>query len=217
MPVSYSGAGPNLRSERSLIRVKFVTVKPIRAKPMSVEDRQESILDAALPLLRERGLDVTTREIADAAGIAEGTIFRAFPDKQAVIDAALARVMDPAPTLVRLRAIDPGLPIEGAIREIVQVLSDWFSEIMALMSILGSRERPRAAHGPDDGEASGAKVIATILGLYRERLRMEPAAAAHLIRVLVFGVSMPTFGLQDSLTTADIVDFVLRGIVEEGA
>jgi len=217
MPVSYSGAGPNLRSERSLIRVKFVTVKPIRAKPMSVEDRQESILDAALPLLRERGLDVTTREIADAAGIAEGTIFRAFPDKQAVIDAAVARVMDPAPTLVRLRAIDPGLPIEGAIREIVQALSDWFSEIMALMSILGSRERPRGVHGPDHAEASGAKVIATILELYRERLRMEPAAAAHLIRVLVFGVSMPKFGLQDGLTTADIVDFVLRGIVKEGA
>ena len=41
------------------------------------------IVDAALPLLLEHGEMVTTRQIADAAGIAEGTIFRAFADKDA--------------------------------------------------------------------------------------------------------------------------------------
>ncbi|MCU1430433.1 MAG: DNA-binding transcriptional regulator, AcrR family, partial [Actinomycetia bacterium] len=36
------------------------------------------IVAATLPLLLEHGDRVTSRQIAEAAGIAEGTIFRAF-------------------------------------------------------------------------------------------------------------------------------------------
>ena len=43
------------------------------------------IVDAVVPLLLEHGGDVTTRQIAEAAGIAEGTIFRVFPDKAALL------------------------------------------------------------------------------------------------------------------------------------
>ena len=48
---------------------------------MAPEDRRKAILEALIPLLVEQGGDVTTKEIAEAAGIAEGTIFRVFPDK----------------------------------------------------------------------------------------------------------------------------------------
>ena len=50
---------------------------------MSVEDRRAAIVEAALPLLIEHGANVTTSQIAAAAGIAEGTVFRAFGDKNA--------------------------------------------------------------------------------------------------------------------------------------
>jgi AcrR family transcriptional regulator len=46
-------------------------------------------------LLVERGKDVSTREIAEAAGIAEGTIFRVFATKDAIIDAIFADAFDP--------------------------------------------------------------------------------------------------------------------------
>src|SRR5438309_2229709 len=49
------------------------------------------ILESARRLLAERGFDaVTTRDIADAAGIAAGTLFNYFSTKEAVL-AALAR------------------------------------------------------------------------------------------------------------------------------
>jgi AcrR family transcriptional regulator len=47
---------------------------------MAPDDRRRAIVAAVVPLLLEHGDDVSTRQIADAAGIAEGTIFRVFPD-----------------------------------------------------------------------------------------------------------------------------------------
>ena len=57
----------------------------VRAAALPVEERRAAIVTAALPLFLEGGARVTTREIATAAGIAEGTIFRVFDDKHALI------------------------------------------------------------------------------------------------------------------------------------
>ena len=67
-----------------------------RARPLSVEERQASIIDAVIPLLAVHGRDLTSRQIAEAAGIAEGTIFRAFGHKDSLITAAVAKFLDPA-------------------------------------------------------------------------------------------------------------------------
>src|SRR5215207_2360128 len=63
---------------------------------MSPDERRKAILDALIPLLVERGGDVTTKEIAQAAGIAEGTIFRVFPDKATLLFAAAEEAINPA-------------------------------------------------------------------------------------------------------------------------
>ena len=52
-----------------------------RARPLPPDDRREAILEAIIPLLQERGRNVTSRELAEAAEVAEGTLFRAFGDK----------------------------------------------------------------------------------------------------------------------------------------
>ena len=65
-----------------------------------------------MPLLLERGAKVSTRQIAEVAGIAEGTIFGVFPDKDAVVQAVLQAALDPEPTDRELAAIDRSLPFE---------------------------------------------------------------------------------------------------------
>ncbi|WP_300082285.1 helix-turn-helix domain-containing protein, partial [Propioniciclava sp.] len=60
-----------------------------RAPRMSADERRKALVDATLPLLREHGTDNSTRQIAEAAGIAEGTIFRAYDSKDDLIAACL--------------------------------------------------------------------------------------------------------------------------------
>ena len=80
---------------------------------MPAEERRASILAATVPLLIDHGTQITTRQIAEAAGVAEGTIFRVFVDKETLIEAAVEQAFDPAPVEAELRAIDPTLALEA--------------------------------------------------------------------------------------------------------
>src|SRR3954462_14862648 len=80
-----------------------------RAAPLSADERRDAIIDVVLPLLLEHGSDVTTRQIAEAAGIAEGTVFRVFPDKAALLMAAAEDTMNPANGRAELAAALEGV------------------------------------------------------------------------------------------------------------
>ena len=71
------------------------------------------IVAATLPLLLEHGDRVTSRQIAEAAGIAEGTIFRAFADKDEVIAAVIEAALDPEPLEAALPTIPATLALRG--------------------------------------------------------------------------------------------------------
>ncbi|PZE25634.1 TetR/AcrR family transcriptional regulator [Curtobacterium sp. MCBD17_028] len=54
------------------------------------QDNRDRALDAARALFAERGLAVTMREVARRADIGPATLYRRFPTKQALMDAAFA-------------------------------------------------------------------------------------------------------------------------------
>jgi AcrR family transcriptional regulator len=57
--------------------------RPLRR---DAERNRRRILAAAAGLLSERGLDVTLDDVARAAGVGVGTVYRRFPDKEALIE-----------------------------------------------------------------------------------------------------------------------------------
>src|ERR687889_852635 len=60
------------------------TTRPLRA---DAERNRARILAAASEVFAERGLDVSLDDIAAHAGVGVGTVYRRFPDKDALIDA----------------------------------------------------------------------------------------------------------------------------------
>ena len=61
--------------------------RPLRA---DAERNRRRILAATATVFAERGLDVSLDDIAAAAGVGVGTVYRRFPDKDALIDALFA-------------------------------------------------------------------------------------------------------------------------------
>lgn len=85
------------------------TTRPLRA---DAERNRERILAAAAEAFAERGLDVSLDDIAAAAGVGVGTVYRRFPDKDALIDALFEKKIDNARRLAG-EALEHEDPWEG--------------------------------------------------------------------------------------------------------
>ncbi|TFC18110.1 TetR/AcrR family transcriptional regulator [Cryobacterium glucosi] len=185
-----------------------MSAKPPRAKPLPVEDRRAMLIEATLPLLLEHGNAVTTRQIADRAGIAEGTIFRAFDSKDDLIDAVVARQVDPEPFRRRLRGIDTTLPLEQRITAIVALMRDRFTTVFSLMSVIGHR----GPHPGDDSRREFVEIIARILAPDLDRLTVSAERAAQVIRMLTLAASVPHVRNGPEFDDAEIAALILHGI-----
>lgn len=154
------------------------------------------------------GKTVTTRQIADSAGIAEGTVFRAFGDKEAIIDAAVGRFLDPEPFRAALHSIDPEAPLESKVHDIVVHLRARYAGIFGLLSAL-------RMHGPPAGtehRAKGVVVLTNILTSELERLRVDPGLAAQFIRLVAFATSMGPVAELHRFSTDELTDLIVHGI-----
>src|SRR3954466_12031059 len=109
---------------------------------MPPDDRRAELIRRVIPLLKQYGRDVSTRQIAEACGVAEGTIFRAFGDKESLIAAAIETYFDPLPFRAALSGIDPDLPVEQKLSAVLELLRDRFSGVIGFMSALRMTEGP---------------------------------------------------------------------------
>ncbi|MBB5633987.1 AcrR family transcriptional regulator [Cryobacterium mesophilum] len=178
-----------------------------RARPLSVEDRQAMIIDAVIPLLAVHGRDLTSKQIAEAAGVAEGTIFRAFGDKDSLITAAVERFLDPEPMRRELRAIDPSLDLHAKVLMIITVMQTRFSEIFRIMALVG-HERPPHRHERN----TFIDILTEVLGSDLEHLNWPASRIAHIIRLMSFASAFPQLNDGMEFTPDELTTIVLHGI-----
>jgi AcrR family transcriptional regulator len=182
---------------------------------MSPQERREMLVVATLPLVAQHGLKVTTRQIAEAAGVAEGTIFRVFSDKDALVRAAVAKALDPGPVIAELAVVDMGLELRDRLVVVTGILQRRLVMVFNLLISVGRHHPPedidehRARARPHN--AAIMEDIGRILEPDRDRLRCPVADVARILRLLTFSGSHPLINDGHLLTAEEITDVVLNG------
>lgn len=194
---------------------------------MSREDRRAAIAEATIPLLERHGATVTTRQIAEAAGVAEGTLFKAFADKRELLMAAAARVFDTEAAVREIDAMPPAADLEAAVTGVVELMNATAVRVRRIMIAVHALAvaDARPAHGPPPGpppnaEARDARVhaiqelndaLTRRFDPFRDHLRIPPEALARLLLSTVMGRIPPGMSDDDPFTVPQLVDVLLHG------
>ena len=182
-----------------------------RAAALPADERRSSIVAVTIPLLLEHGERLTTRLIADTAGIAEGTLFRVFPDKDAILDAAVDACVDPAPFEEALSALDPSRPLAAVVADAVRIAQVRVIEVGRVFSSVGPRLRERKSRPMADSPA-----LARLLEAHRAELRLSPRASARALRALTFALSHPLM-VERPAPPGEIAELFLQGALNREA
>ena len=166
-----------------------------------------AILEAAAAVLAERGEQASMADVAAAAGMARATVYRYFPNREALFEA-----------LARLAVEDAGARLRAGRLEEVAVADAFGRAVRALVGVgdsfvVVSRESARA-----DAAQFERRVAAPLRGLVERaqslgELRDDLPAAwlmEALIAIVVSGLqTRPSLGLED--TVAGITSLFLDG------
>lgn len=188
---------------------------------LAPEERRAALVAATIPLLHEHGVDVSTRQIAQAAGVAEGTIFGVFETKTELVVCSVVKALDPQPTLEALRAIDRGLPLRERLARAAELVHARFAENAQLMAaarklVIAARDEATVKQMTVNRE-SLRRALAEVIEPDAERLRRPPEAVATLLLMFCGANTYGPFGDPAHLDGAETVSLMLDGLLTRGA
>ena len=191
-----------------------------RVPALAPEERRAALIEATIPLLHEHGVDVSTRQIAQAAGVAEGTIFGVFDSKTSLVVCSVIKALDPEPTLAALAAIDRSAPLRQRLSEAAELLHARFAKNAELMT--AARKLVFAGVDADTQNRMTANrtalhaALSAVIAPDAQRLRRSPEAVASLLLMFCGANTYGPFGDPDHFSGAETVSLLLDGLLTRG-
>jgi AcrR family transcriptional regulator len=191
-------------------RVTSTSARPLRADAQRNRDR---LLEVAVRAFSQDGPDVTLDAIAKEAGVGIGTLYRHFPTREALVEAAyrseLARLCDGVPGLLA------AMPADQALR----AWMDRFVDYMTTKRGMADALRAVIASGGNPYEQSRGRLTAAITALLTAAadagtLRRDVAPADVLASVS--GVSLAAGDPAQRDQAGRLLDLLMDGLRDRG-
>lgn len=196
------------------------------ARRMSREDKRRRIIDAAVEVFAEKGFfGARVSEIADAAGVADGTIYLYFKSKDDILISLFEEKM--AEILARFVAIlqeleDPEAKLRRYVIEHLKLVA----EQPKLMQVLTVELRQSARFMKEYSPQAFAKYLALVGGILEEgqkkgvfRKTLDPAIFRRALFGAIDEISLEWVLRRDgsvpnpTAVGEQMSDFVLRGLM----
>ncbi len=159
--------------------------RPVRA---DARRNRLKVIDAAQAVFSERGPDARMEEVAEKAGVAVGTLYRHFPNKEALLEALIAKRL--------------GQVIEVARDVLQRDVEPWkaFSRVMRRLTGMAYEDRAFAHVVPllgDEGEVGEAKrrvgtLLEELVHKAQEAGKMRQDVGAEDLPPLFMGMMLAT-------------------------
>ena len=180
--------------------------RPLRA---DAQRNRERLLDAAVRAFAQEGPDVTLDAIAKDAGVGIGTLYRHFPTREALVEAAyrneLARLCDAVPGLLA------DLPPDQAMR----MWMDRFVDYMTTKRDMADALRAVIASGGNPYSESRDRLITAVtalLGAGAAAGTLRPDVEPGDVLTSLSGVSMATVGPEQRDRAGRVLDLLMDGL-----
>ncbi|QTD96030.1 TetR/AcrR family transcriptional regulator [Streptomyces cyanogenus] len=185
-----------------------MTSKPSALRADARRNR-ERILEAAVRAFSEKGPDVAIDTIAKAAGVGSATLYRHFPTREALVEAAyrneLARVCDSAAKLLAEN------PPDRAIR----LWMDDFIDYLAAKQGMADALRAAVASGADPFAETLDKLgtaLGTLLNAGAEAGLLRPDIDPFDVGFSLAGVALITSAPDQRERAGRLLDLLLDGL-----
>ncbi len=200
--------------------------RPRRGRPPSIETSK--LLDVAREVFLERGVHATTLEVAQRAGISEGTLFHRFKTKEALFRAAMRFEMEDLPHWLRqrLEALKE-LELQAALTELASSMIELGRVALPLLMMEWSN-RDWLCQAQSERNRNIYQELLKALGGYFEahmdagKLRRTDAeilsrvfigSLHHYTMTRIFAQGNDPFVVPEGMFVRGLVDLLLRGVL----